>query len=298
MRSQSILWFFILLVLIGLGVYFIYAPATPRSPASTATSTAVTFYCGEGNTVAATFATSSVALAFSDGNHYTLPQVRSGSGIRYEATSSGNDLLFTSEGASASFMNAASSTDLRYRTCTAAHVTHKAATNLVTYADQSNTFSFAFPSDFQVTGVPVGYGLSWAQDATTTGMELARIDVPKSYEPGTNFGGAWFTVGASSAPAAVKSCLANTSGTLNDQLSQVTINGTNFTKMHWVGAAAGNRYDTTSYRTVHGGECYAVEYTIHYGVLANYPPNSVQAFDEQKVQSALESVVKSFKFTS
>lgn len=295
--KSGVLWLFIIVVLIGIGLYFVYVPVAP--PSTAPSSSLVTFYCGNGNTIAAQFATSSVALTLSDGQTYTLPQTRSGSGIRYEASSTNNGtLVFSSKGAYASLTNTASTTDLRYQTCTAAHVTHSAASGLETYADQSKTFTFTFPSAFSVSGVPVGYGLSWAENATTTGMELARIDVPQSYEPGTNFGGAWFTVGASSAPTALASCLKNVSGMPGATTTSVTINGTTFTKMHSVGAGAGNRYDTTSYRTIHNSECYAVEYTIHYGVLQNYPRGAVQPFNQQKVQNALEGIVQSFAFTS
>ena len=47
-------------------------------------SNTATYYCEEG-TIHATFATSSVALSFSDGRTMNLPQTISASGARYEA---------------------------------------------------------------------------------------------------------------------------------------------------------------------------------------------------------------------
>ncbi len=293
--KTGILWLFIIIALIGAGLYFMYVPT---SAPHGALENHVTFYCGSGNTIAATFRSSSVNLLLSDGQAYTMPQTVSGSGIRYEASTTDNGaVVFTSKGAYASLTDTASTTDVRFQTCTAARVA-PAAPGFETYADQPQTFTFTFPTAFSVSGVPVGYGLSWTENATSTGMELARVDVPQSYEPGTNFGGAWFTVGVSSMPSALATCFRDTTGMGTGSTTQVTINGTPYTTWRSVGAGAGNRYDTTTFRTVHANECYAVEYTIHYGVLQNYPPGAVHAFDQQKVQNALESIVQSFRFTS
>ncbi len=296
--KSGLLWLFIIIAVIGLGLYFVYVPTVP-SGGLAPKGVPVTFYCGNGNTIVAKFATSSVRLALSSGARYVLPQTVSGSGVRYAASTTGTSaFVFTNEGASASLTDTASTTDLRFETCTAAHVVATPASGFESYADQPRTFTFTFPNAFTVSGVPAGYGLSWAENATSTGMELARVDVPQSYEPGTNFGGAWFTVGASSVPAALASCLQGTSGAPGATTTRVTIGSATFTKMHSIGAGAGNRYDTTSYRVIHDHACYAVEYTIHYGILENYPPGAVRPFDEQKVRNALESIAHSFKFTS
>lgn len=304
MRQGSIvLWALVIVIIVAAGAYLIiYSNGSSNGLNTMATSTSssttgpVTFYCGSGNSIQATFATSSAALMLSDGMTLSLPQTISASGIRYESTSTGNDIVFASEGSSATLSNSASTTDMRYATCTAAHVTPANTFGYENYTDQSGTFSFIFPAVFLVSGTVMGYSQSWSQGATTTGMELAHIDVPQSYEPGTNFGNAWFTVGVSSNPSAIATCLMNTSGMPPATTTQVTINGVSFTKMTFTGAGAGQRYVTTSYRTVHADMCYAIEYTIHYGVLQNYPKGAVTQFNEQKIQSALDQVAQSFQF--
>ena len=298
-HGTSLIWGLIIVLAIALGAYFIVrAPEVSAPSGTTATESApktVTFYCGSGNTMQADFATSSVALAFSDGTNLTLPQTMSGSGIRYEATSTGSDLLFTGKGDTGSFTDSASTTDLRYATCLAADVAASDAPGYDTYENLGKSFTFSFPTDFEVTGVAPGYGPGWSAPATTTGMVLAKIYVPQSYEPGTNFGDAWFTVGASGDPQAVADCTKDLAGNQASS-SPVTIGDTTFTKLLFGGAGAGNRYDTTSYRAVRDGQCYAIEYTVHYGVLENYPKGAVQAFDEAKITSALDEVAKSFQF--
>ena len=304
MRQRfTILWLLGIILVTAAGAYLItVSPDFSRGLSAVTTSTLagvadpITFYCGSGNSIQATFAKSSVALTLSGGTTFSLPQTISGSGVRYESTSTGSDVIFVSRGENAVFSNSASTTDTRYNTCTAAHLTSVSRGGYENYTDQSGTFSFIFPKAFSVSGADIGYSQSWAQGATTTGLELARVDVPQSYESGTNFGNAWFTVGVSSQPSAVATCLVDTSGMSPDTTMRVTINGVSFTKMTFTGAGAGQRYDTTSYRTMHAGMCYAIEYTIHYGVLQNYPKGTVAQFNEQKIDSALNQVAQSFRF--
>ena len=300
MEHKSWLSILILAVVLMIGAYAIYA--FPQKDAGTPTSSQgtekppITFYCGGGNTMNAVFTDGSLALTLSDGQQFTLPQVRSGSGIRYEATTTDSDLLFVGKGDSGSFTNSASTTDMRYATCTAAQVALSDAPGYKTYIDRGNTFEFAFPTNFEVAGVEPGYSYAWTAPATTTGMQLAKIVVPKSFEPGTNFANAWFSVGTSANPDAVASCFSTLSGDAATTSEPVTIGDLTFAKLEFSGAGAGNRYDTTSYRAVRDGQCYAIEYTIHYGVFENYPKGSVEKFDEAKVARALDEVAKSFRF--
>ncbi len=162
-----------------------------------------------------------------------------------------------------------------------------------TYTDQGGTFTFAFRSDFSVS-TKAETGTAWTAPASTAGIVLAKILVPASFEPGTNFGDATFTVGASTDPSAVATCLQSLAGGTGSAV--LSIGGTQFTKLEFQGAAAGNRYDTTSYRAVRNGQCYAVEYTIHYSVFENYPKGAVKEFDEAKATMALDEIAKSFQF--
>lgn len=294
MQNKSILGGLLIVVAIALGAYALSTSTAQEPSAPTASvPSAVTFYCGEGNTFNATFATSTVALLFSDGTSLTLPQTRSGSGIRYEATSTGADLLFASKGDWGSFTNSASTTDMRYTTCTAANVSAETGGRLI-YENLGKSFTFTFPANMSVAGIEPGYGPGWTAPATTTGMVLAKVYLPKSFEPGTNFGDAWVTVGTSADAQSVADCTKNLSGAV--ATTTALIGDTTFTKLLFSGAGAGNRYDTTSYRFVKDNQCYAVEYTIHYGVLENYPKGTVKEFDEAKVTAALDEVARSFRF--
>lgn len=303
--STAIAWGVLAIVVIVIGIYALQYRSA-QQPIVT-NQNEVTFYCPQGQ-IAATFASNSVSLALADGRTLTLPQVRSGSGIRYEAvstsspqastTSTGSgqavsDTLFESKG---SWGQLSENDKVIYGNCVAAHVAdagigHKA------YADQAGTFTFTYPDVFQIVGTEPGYGVDWMTNATTSGMVLAEIELPKSAQPGTNFGDARVTVGVSADPTALAECLTyNPSGGPTTPPASVTIGGLPFVKLESSDAGAGNLYQTTSYRIIRDNQCYALEYTIHSSNIANYPAGVVTAFDESGVRAELESVVQSFTF--
>ncbi|MBU6370874.1 MAG: MliC family protein [Patescibacteria group bacterium] len=244
-----------------------------------------TYYCKEG-TVSAAYASSSVALALSDGRHMVLPQTISGSGVRYASGTT----VFWNKGDNA-FVTEGNATT--YSDCVAG--TETVAYDDTTFTDASRTFVFSFPSDF-VLSAEQGYTQDWALESTSTGMMLAQVYVPKTFMPKTNFGDAKFTVGVSGDPDAIASCLAPQFGS-REKVSTAMIDGTTFAAFSFSDAGAGNFYDTTSYRALKGGECWSVEYTIHSSNIYNYPPElGIAPFDETKMKNILEGMARSFRF--
>jgi membrane-bound inhibitor of C-type lysozyme len=313
MKTSTILaWAVLVIIVIALGLYALdkASPATYSAifPGSTSTSTttsttstsstgttatpsgAVSFYCQQGQ-INATFSASAVQLdILPDARYFTLPQVESGSGIRYEATVQGKDELFQSEGSSASLSENGVAT---YSNCVAAHITD-AGGGYHTYIDQAGTFSFVYPDAFSIVGTAPGYTQSWMVNTTTMGMLLAEVQLPSTAQPKTNFAGANLTVGTSADPAAISGCLTASNGAVAD--GTVTINGVTLDKFTENSAAAGSLYTTTSYRLVRDNQCYAIEDTIHSSQLANYPKGTVTAFNQVAVASQLAAIVESFKF--
>lgn len=305
MRSNTF-WAIIAIIIIIVGGYFAIRDkvfGTGAVSSNTASTTAaiinaVAYSCDNGATIDASFTQSSVGLTLSDGRSLTLPQTVSGSGIRYEtsATSSAgarDDIVFWGEGNNA-FLTENSSTT--YADCIAGTITQSGATTN-TFTDESKTFSFSYPSQWSVVGAGVGYTQSWMVNATTSGMILAEIKIPQSYLPGTNFGNATFTVGTSADPSAEATCLTyNPEGAPKSAPQTETVNGTTFTVFQSTDVGAGNYYDTTSYRTAIGSQCYAIEYTIHYANFQNYPKGAVTQFNEATLKSQLDAIAQSFKF--
>lgn len=282
------------IIVIALGIYvYTAAPKTVVAPPTATSTTALSFYCQDGKTIQAQFATDSVSLSLSDGRTLDIPQTVSGSGVRYESTTTGADILFSGKG---DYMTLSEGGATTYGPCVAAHVSASDAPGYNTYANQAQTFTFAYPTNFVIGAADASYTPGWSAQATTSGLILATIEVPKTVQSGTNFGDAKFTVGTSADPSAVALCTTNPAGS-RGTATTTSIGGIAMEKLTFSDAAAGNRYDTTSYRFVQDNQCYAVEYTIHYGVLENYPKGSVKAFDEKGLTASLDEMAQSFRFT-
>ncbi|MDR3547147.1 MAG: MliC family protein [Candidatus Pacebacteria bacterium] len=295
--KRSVLWTVVAVVVIVVGValFFMFGYGSAGNPNGSAasSSTIVTYLCDNQRIIAAQFGSSSVTMALSDGRSFQMPQTMSGSGIRYEQGSgTAQDVTFVNEGDNAYLMENGSTT---YDNCVVNATPTGTNGSSSSFTDQGKTFSFGYPTQFSVSGGGVGYTQNWMQNSTSSGLLLAQLSIPGTFQPNSNFGDAKLTVGTSPDPAAVANCLAQTNGNRATS-SIVTINGAQFTKIVYGDAAAGNRYDITSYRTVRNDQCYAVEYTIHYGNIQNYTPGAVTEFNESAVQSVLEGVVQSFKF--
>lgn len=164
-------------------------------------------------------------------------------------------------------------------------------TNL-TFKDTAGVFELTYPKDFNVETLN-SENNTWYGNSTSTGKILAKITLPKSIEPMTNFSEASLVVASSTINACKESPQGN-----NINKSSVSINNVSFTKYSYADAGAGNFYDVTSYRTVKGNTCFILEYTIHSTNIGNYSPDQgIKEFDKAKITSLLENVVNSFKFT-
>jgi hypothetical protein len=170
--------------------------------------------------------------------------------------------------------------------------------------DSNNTsggFTIAYPIDFSTEdNSSVAPSTDWRQNAgNAPGLEYFSLTVPKAFEAQTNFSDATLTVGASGSQSAIAQCMAaDQSGGPATATSSVTINNIPFTIFQFSDAGAGNIYQTTSYRTLHAGKCYAVEYTVHSAQIGNYPSSyDLQPFDQSKIDSLMQNIIGTFKFS-
>jgi hypothetical protein len=170
--------------------------------------------------------------------------------------------------------------------------------------DQNNSgWSIAYPIDFPLTLADNNnYSITpldnwrWGSPGGP-GFQPFALTIPKVFEPQTNFDDAELAVGWSGNAGAVAQCLVSDSMNGDSATSTVTINGTPFTVFRFTGVGAGNIYETTSYRTLHAGKCWAVEYTIHSSQIGNYPPEyQLRPFDEKKLTDVLDRIAGTFKF--
>lgn len=155
-------------------------------------------------------------------------------------------------------------------------------------------FSFTYDPQFTATGN--ASTTPWRVNTTSEGVLLAKVNIPDTFEPSTNFRGATFTVGRSDSVEGIRDCRIPTNG--ERMKGTKTIDGVTWNIITLTDAGAGNYYDTTSYRYLINGSCYALEYTIHSTNIGNYDPSQgIAEFDTQKVVSVLETMVDSFQFT-
>jgi membrane-bound inhibitor of C-type lysozyme len=298
---RNIYWVAPLIVVLALGAAFViwhqsrFTPTPPIQsplPESPTATKQLTYYCDDNKTIQATFKAAELELALSDNRTFDLPQVVSGSGIKYEMnpTKYGTDVAFIGKGDNAFLLENDKTT---FANCTAATVLASDAPGYATYTDVGRTFTFAFPTNFSITGSAIGFAPGWSALTAVSGMVLAKLTVPQSFQSGTNFNEATFIVGTSADPDAVANCTKAENGAA---ATPTKLGDMEVTMLTAHDAAAGNRYDTTSYRVVHNAQCYAVEYTIHYGAIENYPKGAVKEFNEEFVAHALDEVAKSFSF--
>lgn len=298
MTFKKAVFYLALIAIIGIAGYqVITSPKTPLTPPSTEpvvtapviTST-IQYACEGGATIIAGYSEKAVSLTLSDKRSAQLPQIVSGSGVQYGK----DNMTFVTKGDQSYLQE---DNDITYNNCIADTSNGVAVEGVKTFTDQAKTFSFSYPEAFILSGGGIGFTESWKvnQDGTS-GLVLAVLNTPENYQPKTNFGDARFTIGTSSEPVAVKNCLLDMSGQKVTK-SKVTFNHTPYTKFVSIDAGAGNRYETNSFRTVKNGQCYTIEYTIHYSVLENFDPKSgTKAFDQKKVHDVLDALVESVTF--
>lgn len=166
------------------------------------------------------------------------------------------------------------------------------------YENTTEGFSFSYPKEFNLADEETLSNQSWDFNSTSAGNLLVRVLIPKSIEPNTNFGEAVFDVGVSTSSIDIKNCLVPPIGNFVE-VSTSTINGENYTVFNYSDAGAGNRYDIESLRAIHNNQCFVLESMIHSSNIGNYSPDQgIKEFDRNFVNSILNNIVSTFKFSN
>ncbi len=131
------------------------------------------------------------------------------------------------------------------------------------------------------------------QEDLFTGRSKVRIVLARNNFTGTNLSEASVSVGVSQNAATLKSC--TVAQQEEAQKGTVKLNGKEFSVFEGSDAAAGNRYETRSYRAVIDTTCYEIRQLVHYGVVENYEPGAVRAFDISEVHTQLEEIAQTFE---
>jgi hypothetical protein len=156
------------------------------------------------------------------------------------------------------------------------------------FVDPQYAVSLRYTDEFAPTDVPIPIYIKG-----TPLLTLGFID-PTFYSPRTNLSEAYLVLAASVDPAVVSTCTQPSSQFAEAVTGQVNINSYTFTRSEFTGAAAGNRYDQVTYRTVWEGKCFEVVFLIHSTNIGNYTPGTVVEYDRPLLLGKFESVLSSF----
>ncbi|MDE2001791.1 MAG: MliC family protein [Patescibacteria group bacterium] len=218
----------------------------------------------------------SVALRLSDGRTLDLYQTISADGARYSdgnpSVQGSESIVFWSKGNGAMVLE--HNTDLTYSGCV------KIAPNPgdlpLIYTNGADGFSIRYPADYTLDS-------AYSYQALGPGKDIAgvKFTIPESFAKGTNLSDDTY-LSVEEIPQA-KQCTADLfmyAGALRGHAPVTLADGdTTYSVASSTDAAVGNRYEETLYAIPGSNPCIAVRYFIHYGVLENYPPGMVTAFD-------------------
>lgn len=147
-----------------------------------------------------------------------------------------------------------------------------------TYRDERAGFELKYPPD----------GKLMAQEGSV------RIDLP--FTPGTNLVEKYVTVTAGPPPSgscASQQIAGYQPGTIPTE--RVLVDGVEFTRATFRGAATGNLYDSTSYWTEATGTCVVLDFVLHSTVPQNYPAPPPE-FDAAKESEVFTAIVSTFRW--
>jgi membrane-bound inhibitor of C-type lysozyme len=225
----------------------------------------------------------SVALTLSDGRSLMLAQTISADGIRYSdgdpAVANGETFVFWSKGNGALVLEHGS--DQTYTGCI--KIAPDPGGLPEVYESGSNGFSIRYPEGYTVDE-------AYVYQARGPGKDIhgVKFTIPSSVATGTNLAEDTY-LSVEEIPD-VPACSANLFLDVHSEVSTVTEGDTTYEVASTTDAAAGNRYEEAVYAIPGSNPCMAVRYSVHYGVLENYPPGLVHGFDRQQLLSGFNAI--------
>jgi len=162
------------------------------------------------------------------------------------------------------------------------------ATQIFEFINHQYDVTLRYTDEFAPTTMPVPITIKG-----TPLLTLAFIN-PAFYSPTTNLSEAYLELTASTDPAVVSTCTQASAQFAETITGQMVVNGYTFTRSEFSGAAAGNRYDQVTYRTVSEGRCFELASLIHSTNIGNYTPGTVVEFDRPVLLGKFDTVLNTF----
>lgn len=284
MITRLIILIVIIAALAG-GYAYWHQNAAPQQPGAQSLVAQVTYQCDQGKTIdAAIYQGAAPAVQpgqppvpngraevkLSDGRSFTLPQTLSADGIRFSdgdpMVQGSEKFVFWSKGNGALVLE--NNQEKSYIGCI--KVSDDASLPQV-YESGSQGFSVRYPA-----GYTLAPGYQYEELGPGKEIQGVKFTIPASMAAGTNLGTDSY-VSVEEIPDT-----ADCSASLfldHASATPETVGSTQYSVASSTGAGAGNRYEETVYAVSGSNPCIAVRSFVHYGVLENYTPGSVKAFD-------------------
>jgi len=244
-------------------------------------TSAGTYVCDDGRTIAATFYTAAsggrVSLILSDGRTLVLPQTVAASGARYAKDET---FVFWNKGNTA-FIEEGVDHKQTYAGCVTADTSIEQGWN--TFASSTLGVSVRYPEGY--TAKPYTYDIGQKKSYGV------KFTVPKGYSEGNNLSS---DTGVSIETLPVSSCSAAVflPKMLNRKELLITDKGVDYVVATSTDAAAGNRYEELVYALRGSNPCVVVRYFIHFGNIQNYD-SEVQEFDRAALVQEFDQIRQS-----
>ena len=132
-------------------------------------------------------------------------------------------------------------------------------------------------------------------DMIPTAAVVVKLDLADF--KGTNLGEGSISVGVSNDPTIVAACGEGKAAQGEKADGTATLSGVKFNRFSFEDAGAGNRYTSTIYRAVSGGNCYELVEFLHYAAMENFSPGAIKEFDRAKIEAELRAITRSFAIT-
>ena len=152
-----------------------------------------------------------------------------------------------------------------------------------TYASTTLGISLQYPQ-----GYTVDENYAYGQFGPNKLIHGVSFTIPQAMATGTNLSSDTY-VSVEQLPNA-KNCTGDIFLQANVKPMDVTDGGIDYSVASSTDAAAGNRYEEWVYALVGSKPCTAVRYFIHYGVIDNYPPGTVNDFNRDALISDFDSI--------
>lgn len=226
----------------------------------------------------------SVVLKLDDGRNFDLNHTVSAEGLRY--SNKDQTFVFWEKATGAVILEF--DTERFYRGCKKYDPTENSYTNLVSYLDETHSFSINYPKDY-LQDKKYKYILI-GQDSSIDGV---RFTIPKNYTDSNNLSKESYI--SIENISNFKSCSASLF-LLDATSKNISENGSEYSFAFREDMSSGERYEESIYAFQKDKVCFAVRYFISYSYIENHTAQAVTTFNKDNLLKEFNFIRDSLEF--